>query len=161
MKIYAAAMFLPIYFIFFAGYVFAQAVSGGVVNGPAASLPKPAYPPAAKAVRASGKVNVQVAINEEGKIVEAVALSGHPLLRAAAVSAAKAASFSPTFLNGNAVKVTGILVYNFVLETNWVEFGRAFGNAENVPGSLSGLLMGWGSLPEDFSEEQKRLKKTR
>lgn len=89
-------------------------ISGGVVNGKAQSLPKPAYPAAALAVRASGAVNVQVTIDEAGNVIEAAAVSGHPLLRAASVEAARQAKFSPTRLNGEPVKVTGVVVYNFI-----------------------------------------------
>lgn len=90
-----------------------KTVSGGVVNGKAVSLVKPPYPPAAKAVRASGAVNVQVTIDENGNVISASAVSGHPLLRAAAESAARASKFSPTMLSGQKVKVTGVIVYNF------------------------------------------------
>ncbi len=91
-------------------------VSGGVVNGKATSLPKPPYPAAAKAVKASGAVSVQVLIDEEGNVVSANALSGHPLLRAASEQAARGAKFSPTMLCGQKVKVSGIIVYNFVAQ---------------------------------------------
>jgi TonB family protein len=89
-------------------------VSGGVLNGKAISLPKPAYPPAARAVRASGAVNVQVLIDEEGRVVSAHAISGNPLLIAAAEAAARSARFSPTLLSGQPVKVSGVISYNFV-----------------------------------------------
>src|SRR5437868_1802600 len=78
----------------------AKTDSGGVLNGKAVSLPKPAYPPAAKAVRAGGSVSVQVLIDEEGRVVSASAVSGHPLLQQAAVAAARGARFSPTLLSG-------------------------------------------------------------
>lgn len=89
-------------------------VTKGVINGIAVKLPKPAYPPPAKAVNASGAVNVQVMIDEAGSVVSAIATSGHPLLRAAAVGAAKQAKFTPTKLSDQPVKVTGVIVYNFV-----------------------------------------------
>jgi len=89
-------------------------ISGGVLNGKATSLPKPPYPPAARAVRASGAVTVQVLIDESGNVVSASAVSGHPLLRAAAVQAARGARFSPTQLSGQPVKVSGVITYNFV-----------------------------------------------
>ena len=91
-----------------------KTVSGGVLNGKAVSLPKPAYPAAARAVRASGAVQVQVLIDEEGRVVSASAAGGHPLLQAAAVAAARQARFSPTMLSGQPVKVSGIITYNFV-----------------------------------------------
>lgn len=90
------------------------AISGGVLNGKAAALPPPVYPRSAMAVRAEGAVAVQVLIDEEGKVISASAVSGNPLLRAAAVAAAKGARFSPTKLDGRPVKVSGIIVYNFV-----------------------------------------------
>lgn len=89
-------------------------ISGGVLNGKATSLPKPPYPAAARAVRASGAVNVQVTISESGSVVSASAVSGHPLLRQAAENAARSARFAPTLLSGQPVSVTGVIVYNFV-----------------------------------------------
>ena len=91
-----------------------KTVSGGVLNGKATSLPKPPYPAAAKAVRAGGAVSVQVLISEAGSVISASAVSGHPLLRAAAEGAARGARFSPTMLSGQAVKVSGVITYNFV-----------------------------------------------
>jgi TonB family protein len=91
-------------------------ISGGVLNGKAISLPKPTYPPVAKAAHASGTVTVQVTVDEEGKVISANAVSGHPLLQAAAVQAARQARFSPTLLAGQPVKVTGVITYNFVAE---------------------------------------------
>jgi len=91
-----------------------KTVSGGVLNGKATSLPKPGYPPAAKAVHAGGAVSVQVLISESGSVISASAVSGHPLLRAAAEAAARGARFSPTLLSGQPVKVSGVITYNFV-----------------------------------------------
>ncbi len=92
------------------------AISGGVLNDKALSLPKPPYPPIAKAVKASGTVIVQVLVDEEGNVVSAHAVSGHPLLQTAALAAAKQAKFAPTKLSGRPVKVSGIIKYNFVVE---------------------------------------------
>ena len=90
------------------------AISGGMMNSKAIMLPAPVYPPAAKAVRAQGAVSVQVVVDEDGNVISAAAVSGHPLLRAAATKAAREAKFSQTLLNGGPVKVTGIVTYNFV-----------------------------------------------
>jgi TonB family protein len=92
-----------------------RAIKGGVLNGKAISLPHPSYPPAAKAVNASGAVSIQVLVDENGDVISATAVSGHPLLRAAAESAARAAKFSPTLLNGQPVKISGVLTYVFTL----------------------------------------------
>ncbi len=87
---------------------------GGLLNGKAISLPKPAYPPAARAVRAEGAVQMQVLIDEDGNLFSAAAVSGHPLLRGAARQAACGVKFSPTILSGKPVKVMGIITYKFV-----------------------------------------------
>lgn len=93
-----------------------KTISGGVLNGKATSLPKPAYPAIAKAAHASGTVNVQVTVDESGNVISASAVSGHPLLRQSAISAARQAKFRPTMLSGQPVKVTGVIVYNFVAQ---------------------------------------------
>ena len=89
-------------------------ISGGVLNGKAISLPKPQYPAIARTARASGTVTVQVTIDENGSVISARAVGGHPLLQAAAVAAARGARFSPTKLSGQPVKVTGVITYNFL-----------------------------------------------
>jgi protein TonB len=89
-------------------------ISGGVLNGKAVSLPKPAYPAIARAAHASGKVTVQVTIDENGNVISAHAVGGHPLLQQAAVAAARGARFSPTKLSGQPVKVTGVITYDFL-----------------------------------------------
>lgn len=94
----------------------ADHISGGVLNGKAKSLPAPEYPAIAKAARAFGSVTVNVTIDEEGNVISANAVSGHPLLQAAAVTAARQAKFAPTKLSGQPVKVSGILVYTFAAE---------------------------------------------
>lgn len=94
--------------------IMSRPIQGGVLNGKARSLPKPPYPPAARAVRAEGPVTVQVLIDEDGNIFSASAVSGHPLLRSASRLAACEARFSPTLLSGQPVKVVGTITYNFV-----------------------------------------------
>ncbi len=93
-----------------------RTVSGGVMNAKAISLPKPAYPPLAKKVGAYGTVVVQVLVDEKGNVVSAKAISGHPILQASAVAAARGAKFTPTLLNGKPVKVRGVINYNFVAD---------------------------------------------
>jgi len=88
-------------------------VSGGVMTGKATHLPRPTYSAAAKAVGAQGIVTVQILVDETGKVISAKAVNGNPLLRPAAVDAAWKARFDPTKLSGVAVKVTGIISYNF------------------------------------------------
>lgn len=91
-------------------------INGGVLNGKATSLPPPDYPTIARQAKATGTVAVQITIDEGGNVIVAEAVSGHPLLRAAAVKAARDAKFSPTRLSGQPVRVNGVLTYNFVAQ---------------------------------------------
>ena len=91
-------------------------VSKGVITGEATFLPKPAYPPIAKQMRAHGPVSVQVLIDETGKVISATAVSGNPTLLHAAEKAALQARFKPTRLSDQPVKVSGVITYNFVLQ---------------------------------------------
>jgi protein TonB len=90
-------------------------VSGGVLNGTAVYLPPPIYPDAAKRMRTSGEVTVNVVLDETGKVVSANASSGPAILRDAAIQAALKARFSPTKLSGQPVKVSGVINYMFAL----------------------------------------------
>lgn len=91
-------------------------ISGGVLNGKAVHLVTPPYPAIARSAHASGAVQVQVLIDENGNVIAAHAVSGHPLLQAAAVAAARASKFTPTKLSGQPVKVNGVIIYNFVAQ---------------------------------------------
>jgi protein TonB len=84
-----------------------------LLNSKAIRLPKPRYPELARIAKASGAVNVQVLLDETGKVISAQAVSGHPLLRAAAEQAAHQALFTPTILGDRPVKVSGVITYNF------------------------------------------------
>jgi Ca-activated chloride channel family protein len=90
-------------------------VSGGVLNGKALRLPVPIYPAAAKTYGAWGKVVVEVTVDEQGKVIEARAVAGHPFLQQAAVHAARQARFTPTKLSGEPVKIKGTINYVFTL----------------------------------------------
>jgi protein TonB len=91
-------------------------VSGGVLQGKAIRKIHPPYPPIARAARAAGAVQVQVTISEEGRVIEAAVIGGHPLLRDAALQAARQWVFAPTELSGVPVKVQGVLTFNFTLQ---------------------------------------------
>ena len=90
-------------------------ISGGVLNGTAVSLPSPIYPEAAKRMRVSGIVSVDVVVDETGKVISAQASGGPASLRDVAVQAALKAKFSPTKLSGQPVKVSGLINYKFAL----------------------------------------------
>jgi hypothetical protein len=61
-----------------------------------------------------GKVSVQVVIDEDGNVISAKALDGKPSLVKASIKAVRQSVFAPTMLAGIPVKVTGVIVYNFV-----------------------------------------------
>lgn len=90
-------------------------ISGGVLNGKAVSLPAPAYPEFARRSRTGGLVEVEVVVDENGKVISARALGGPPSLRDTSVQAALHARFSPTKLSGQPVKITGRINYNFTI----------------------------------------------
>jgi TonB family protein len=77
------------------------------------SFPKPKYPTEAKAAKAAGRVEVSVTVDEKGNVITATAVSGHFLLRKAAVQAALKAKFAPNSLAGKPVKTFTVLTYNF------------------------------------------------
>jgi TonB family protein len=81
----------------------------------AISLPKPAYPTIAIQIRAQGPVNVQILVDEQGKVISAHAVKGNPMFLRAAEEAALRARFTPTLFNDQPVKVQGVIIYNFVL----------------------------------------------
>lgn len=90
-----------------------KVISGGVVNGRAINLVVPNYPSSVRTLNIKGEVKVQVMIDENGRVISASAVSGHPLLRNSAVAAARASVFSPTTLSDQKVRVSGFIVYNF------------------------------------------------
>jgi TonB family protein len=91
-------------------------IEGGIVNGKAISKPQPVYPDAAKRSDAQGTIAVQILIGEAGTVLSACAQGdGHPALKRAAEFAAYESRFTPTTVDGKAVKVIGIITYNFVL----------------------------------------------
>lgn len=93
-----------------------QRLISTVLASKAISLPQPIYPQIAKLIHIGGTVAVQILVDEQGKVVSAQPVSGHPTLVGAAKEAALRARFTPTMLNGQAVKVQGVITYNFVLQ---------------------------------------------
>jgi protein TonB len=86
-----------------------------VLQGNAINRVTPPYPEIPKRIRIQGPVQVLVTISEEGRVVDATVVSGPPLLRSAALDAARQWVFTPTRLGSVPVKVQGVLTFNFVL----------------------------------------------
>jgi outer membrane biosynthesis protein TonB len=89
-------------------------VSPGFLNEKATRLGQPIYPTLAKSLKASGTVNVDVEVDQRGNVFTAQPVSGHFLLRNSAAAAACSSGFPPTLMEGIAVKVSGVITYNFV-----------------------------------------------
>ncbi len=133
-----------------------RTISGGIINDKAISLAKPDYPEAAKSAGADGAINVKVLIDEGGSVIEAEGIAGNILLRQAAVDAAFASKFSPTLLQGQPVKVSGIIIYNFVFNrVNWLGFGKAI-ESIRVYNNLSHEPVA-GYLTMEFAAEKATL----
>jgi TonB family protein len=115
--------------------------SGGVLQGMATRRVEPTYPPLAKAAGVSGAVVVEVTIDEQGSVISAAAVSGHPLLKDAAVTAARGWLFAPTSLAGVPVKVIGTITFNFQMDSKptYVPLGNE--------GTITGIVNFTGQAP--------------
>lgn len=87
-----------------------------VEKGKLIEAPQPVYPDEAKEQKIEGIVVVAIVIGDDGNVILAKAKSGPEALYAASEQAASKARFKPTMLNGEPVKVTGAMTYNFVLD---------------------------------------------
>jgi TonB family protein len=75
----------------------------------------PIYPPAAKNMRTTGVVKVEVMVDETGKVTEVQKMSGPMLLQAAAKDAIRKWTFRPFMRDGQPVKAVGFVNFNFSL----------------------------------------------
>ncbi|MFL6216349.1 MAG: TonB family protein [Blastocatellia bacterium] len=127
--------------------------SGGVLQTSATHRVEPVYPPLAKAARVSGAVVVEVTVDEEGNVIAARAVSGHPLLKDTSVNAARGWKFTPTQLSGQPVKVIGIITFNFSLYTK-EDFERIKQQINETPNNAElyvklGEMYAENSQPDD------------
>jgi TonB family protein len=87
--------------------------SGVALRDSATQRVEPKTPPLARAAKVTGAVVVEVIVGEQGEVISARAVSGHPLLKDAAVDAARGWRFTPTRLSGEPIKVIGTLTFTF------------------------------------------------
>ena len=80
-----------------------------VVNGKLLYLPLPRRPKS----RLRGPVQVELVIDEQGKVISAKAISGWPDLFGAAEEAALRARYSPTTFYGRPLVVPGLITFKF------------------------------------------------
>jgi TonB family protein len=93
---------------------------------------EPVYPPLARAAKVIGIVLVKVTSDEQGNVVSAEAVSGHPLLRDSAVDAARGWKFKPT-----GTRLEGTITVNFEIRNDTRDSGQA---TDSVPDSRARLL---------------------
>jgi hypothetical protein len=84
----------------------------GDLDSKVVSKPNPVLSEEAKRLKATGKVNVKVVVDEQGKVVSAQALNNIAVLREIAEEAARQATFKPLVLDGIIVRFTGVLTYD-------------------------------------------------
>ena len=87
----------------------------GSLIGYATNQAKPVYPIAAKNMRMTGIVKVEVLVNESGEVSEVQTTTGPPMLQRAAVDAVKKWRFKPFSRDGQPVKASGFVSFNFAL----------------------------------------------
>ena len=75
----------------------------------------PSYPSIARAARVEGVVTVYLIVNEKGEVETVQKLDGPLQLQQAAADAARRWRFNPTVIDGQPVRVTGYLSFNFAL----------------------------------------------
>lgn len=90
-------------------------VASTVLQGKAIERRVPVYPELVRRIHLQGDVAVEVIISPEGRVESARAISGHPMLIATALEAARGWRFGPTILNGVPVRVTGVITFVFKL----------------------------------------------
>lgn len=90
-----------------------EKISESAMQSRAITRVKPVYPPNAKKMNATGSVEVEITISEQGIVVEATAISGHFTLRSAAVEAARKWVFKPAVFNGAPATVKSVLTFVF------------------------------------------------
>ncbi len=88
-------------------------ISKGVSMGDVITRVTPVYPSIAKQMNAAGEVQVEITIDETGRVIEAKAISGPAVLRNAAEEAARKWVFKPTLLDGAPVRQSGTLTFVF------------------------------------------------
>ena len=89
---------------------------GGQLQAPKlVSSPRPGYPPGARTQRVQGVVVVDILVDVTGKVTEMAVVSGHPLLRDAALAALHSWIYEPARLNGRPVAVHERVSVRFAL----------------------------------------------
>lgn len=87
----------------------------GSLIGYATKQAQPVYPPAAKSMRTTGVVKVELTVDENGDVVEVQHTTGPSLLQTAAKDAIRKWKFRVFTRDGQPVRATGFVNFNFSL----------------------------------------------
>ena len=90
-------------------------ISIGPLIGYATKRVKPVYPPQAKSLRMGGIVKVELIVDEDGRVAKVAKTEGPPLLKRAAQNAVRKWQFTPFTRDGQPVKASGFVSFNFNL----------------------------------------------
>lgn len=90
-------------------------VAVGSLHALARQKSAPSYPSIARTARVGGVVTVHLVVNEKGEVETVTRADGPQQLQAAASDAARRWKFHPTLVDGQPVRVTGYLSFNFAL----------------------------------------------
>lgn len=93
----------------------AEPLKVGSLVSYATSQAKPVYPMAAKNMRMTGVVKVEVLVNENGEVTEVQNTTGPSMLQRAATDAVKKWKFKPFVRGGQPTKASGFVNFNFSL----------------------------------------------
>ena len=90
-------------------------VAVGSLVSKARSRVPPSYPTLARTARVTGSVTVFLIVNEKGEVESVIRAEGPQQLQQAAIEAARRWRFNQTVIDGQPVRVTGYLSFNFTL----------------------------------------------
>ena len=90
-------------------------ISVGPLQTKAERKVAPSYPALARTARISGVVTVYVVVNESGEVETVSRVDGPAQLQAAASDAVRRWKFKPTVIDGQPVRVSGYINFNFSL----------------------------------------------
>lgn len=113
-----------------------------ILNGAASYLPAPILSKEVKEFCASGKVEVEVDIDESGKVISARPISGDKLLFDSTISAARRATFRH-MVDGHSVRMNGLLIYDFTAGKKCINAGIVNKRAINIPKPIVDKKLDW------------------
>lgn len=134
--------------------------SGDSTTLQALKIEKAQYPEAAREKQLQGQVWVKILVSETGDVENVEVISGDPVLADAAVHAVKKWKFKPFLKNGNPVKVSTKLPFNFAFAENVHEekVPEVKVHDEKVPPVEATAAAAAGTNPASAGEAPRRVR---